>query len=221
MRGLAEVDDGTVASIPSEAESGARAVAVAEADREDVGHLLVAHREGDTSAFPKLVQRYRRSVFGYLVHSGVAESDRDDLFQDVFIKVHQSAHRYDAERPLHPWLFTVVANTVRNYLRKQRVRRLFVSESSSPVDPAVDGEKAAQARGMARWLEGAIASLPVTQRQVLVLATLENLKLNEIASVLGMPLNTVKTNLRRARLSLVEGVEARERESAAKSEKTS
>ena len=94
MRGLAEMEIDAVPELPEQ--------------------WLVAHRDGDSEAFAKLVQRYRRPVFGYLVHGGVPESDRDDLFQEIFIKIHQRADQYDAARPLHPWLFTVVANTVRS-----------------------------------------------------------------------------------------------------------
>ena len=96
---------------------------------------LVAHRDGDSEAFGKLVQRYRRPVFGYLVHCGVPESDRDDLFQDIFIKIHQRADQYDAARPLHPWLFTVVANTVRSYFSKKKLRSFFVWEPAPEEVP--------------------------------------------------------------------------------------
>ena len=175
--------------------------------------LLVAHREGDGEAFTKLVQRYRRPVFGYLVHCGVPEHDRDDLFQEIFIKIHQRAHQYDAQRPLHPWLFTVVANTVRTYLRKQRLRSFFVWEppSAEVRDPSPDSESVASAKETAAWLQRAIQALPMPQREVLVLATIENLPLNDIASILDMPVNTVKTHVRRARLRLVESYERRTR----------
>ena len=175
--------------------------------------LLIAHREGDDDAFSQLVERYRRPVFGYLVRCGVAEPDRDDLFQEIFIKIHENAHRYDAARPLHPWLFTVVANTVRTYFRKLKLRGFFVWEPPSPElrDPSPDSETAASARETAAWLERAIQALPMPQREVLVLATIENLPLNDIASILDMPVNTVKTHVRRARLRLVESYERRTR----------
>ncbi len=178
---------------------------------------LVAHRDGDSEAFGKLVQRYRRPVFGYLVHCGVPESDRDDLFQDIFIKIHQRADQYDAARPLHPWLFTVVANTVRSYFSKKKLRSFFVWEPAPEEmpeevkDPAPDSEARASAKETAAWLERAIAALPMPQREVLVLATIEDLPLKDIASVLDMPLNTVKTHVRRARLRLVECYERRTR----------
>jgi len=174
---------------------------------------LVAHRDGDSEAFGKLVQRYRRPVFGYLVHCSVPESDRDDLFQDIFIKIHQRADKYDAARPLHPWLFTDVANTVRSYFSKKKLRSFFVWEPAPEdvKDPAPDSETRASAKETAAWLERAIAALPMPQREVLVLATIEGLPLKDIASVLAMPLNTVKTHVRRARLRLVECYERRTR----------
>jgi len=174
---------------------------------------LVAHRDGDSEAFAKLVQRYRRPVFSYLVRCGVPESDRDDLFQDIFIKIHQRADKYDAARPLHPWLFTVVANTVRSYFSKKKLRSFFVWEPAQEdaKDPAPDSEARASAKETAAWLERAIAALPMPQREALVLATIEDLPLKDVASILDMPLSTVKTHVRRARLRLVEGYERRTR----------
>jgi RNA polymerase sigma-70 factor (ECF subfamily) len=179
--------------------------------RDDGGVLLAAHRRGDREAFPRLVEQYRRPVYGYLFHCGVSEPDRDDLFQEIFVRVHQRAGTYDAARPLHPWLFTVVANVVRTYFRKHN-RRLFFSAgppSQDVRDHAPDGEALASARETSDWLERAIQALPLAQREVLILAAIESLPLNDIASVLDIPLNTVKTHLRRARLRLMEGYERR------------
>lgn len=181
--------------------------------RDDGGPLLAAHGNGDPEAFPKLVQQYRRPVYGYLFHCGVPEADRDDLFQEIFVRVHQRARSYDPSRPLHPWLFTVVANAVRTYFRKQSRRLFFFAgpPSEHVRDDAPDGEALASAKEATDWLERAIRALPLSQREVLVLATLESLPLNEIASILELPLNTVKTQLRRARLRLMESYERRTR----------
>lgn len=156
------------------------------------------------------MERYRRPVFSYLFHSGVSEPDRDDLFQEIFVRIHQRAASYQVSRPLHPWLFTVVANAVRSHFRKQKRLFLFAGPPSENVkDETPDGEAVASAREATAWLEGAISGLPLPQREVLLLATVENLPLNEIASILELPLNTVKTHLRRARLRLMDGYERR------------
>jgi RNA polymerase sigma-70 factor (ECF subfamily) len=171
----------------------------------DERDLLLRHREGDADAFGALVQAYRQPVYSYLIRCGVAESDRDDLFQDIFIRVHRAAASYEPDRPLHPWLFTIVANSVRNWHRRSKVRAMVFAASAEadPSTESADGERHAIARQTAAHLEQAIGGLTLPQREVLVLACIENLPQKEIASALGMPVNTVKTHLRRARLALM------------------
>ena len=177
-----------------------------EATARDERQLLLRHRSGDPDAFACLVAEYRAPVYSYLVRSGVAEPDRDDLFQDIFIKIHRAAEHYQDDRPLHPWLFTIVANTVRTYHRKKKVRNLVFAEpvAQEPQAPGADSEQATMARQTVAWLEGAIGRLPLAQREVLILACVQNLPQKDVAGILGMPLNTVKTHLRRARLALLE-----------------
>ena len=167
---------------------------------------LLRHREGETGAFAALVAEYRRPVYSYLIRCGVAEGDRDDLFQSVFLRIHRAAAQYRADLPAHPWIFTIVANEVRSYLRRRRIRELVFAGPSThePEDPAPDGERAVEARETVAWLEEEIRRLPLPQREVLILASLESRPLSEVADALGIPLNTVKTHLRRARLLLSE-----------------
>ena len=171
----------------------------------DERELLLRHRLGDSEAFAGLVAGYRRPVYSYLVRCSIAETDRDDLFQDIFIKIHRSAAQYQDDRPLHPWLFTIVANTVRTYHRKKKVREMVFAEASErePHAATPDGERQAMAKQTAAWLEQEIQKLPLAQREVLILTCIENLPQKEVAEVLGLPINTVKTNLRRARLALI------------------
>ncbi len=197
-------------------------------------HLLMRHRRGDRGAFAELVARYKAPVYGYLVRSGVAPADRDDQFQDIFLKVHRGAASFRADRPLHPWIFTIVANTVRNYLRGRRVRDRVFSEPTGggspaatdigssapePVDPAADAERASDARQTVGWLEQRITSLPTEQREVLLLSCIEELPLAQIANLLDIPLNTVKSRLRRARLALAKAL-AKRRQSPADQEES-
>src|SRR5262245_63994237 len=171
---------------------------------------LLRHREGDREAFALLVAHYRRPVYSYLIRCGVAEPDRDDVFQSVFLRIHRAAGQYQPDLPVHPWIFTIVANEVRSYHRHGRIRQLVFGKGKGtgdpaerePVDPAPDSERAAQARETVAWLEEEIRGLPLPQREVLILASLEGRPLAEVAQTLGLPLNTVKTHLRRARLAL-------------------
>ncbi|MCH9648812.1 MAG: RNA polymerase sigma factor [Deltaproteobacteria bacterium] len=174
-------------------------------------HLLPRHRKGDTTAFTELMDLYRSPVFSYLIRSGIPEREREDLFQDIFLRIHRSATRYQPSRPLHPWIFTIAANAVRNYWRSQRVRDLISGEPPLDViDTAPLGSVVAEGRQTVSFLERRIAQLPRPQREVLLLVSVEGLSLKETAMALGTPLNTVKTRLHRARLALVQELGARD-----------
>lgn len=173
---------------------------------------LPRHVRGDAGAFEALLQAYRRPVFSYLVRIGVAAAERDDLFQSIFLKIHLAAASYQSTRPLRPWLFTIVANTVRNHFRDARSRSAEVpSEHAAEVgDPVPGPDRIAEARQLVSWLEEAISRLPQAQREVLLLVAVADLAQQQVAEALSMPLNTVKTHLRRARLGLAEALSRRE-----------
>ena len=179
---------------------------------------ILEHAAGDRQAFAQLVEAYRAPVYSYLVRSGVPAADRDDLFQEVFIRVHRAAGRYNPERPVAPWLFTIVANAVRNQLRARRVRELIFREAPvvEPLDCSERGDERIEAEQNRAWLENEIQRLPRAQREALLLTYLKRMPRKQIAAALGVPLNTLKTNLRRARLELTRRLSKRNRPSGGK-----
>lgn len=187
-------------------------VSEAPEERPDVVDLeerswLARHRRGDSSAFPALMAAYRRPVYSYLVRSGVAEADRDDVFQAIFLKIHAAAGSYDPARPLAPWLFTIAANSVRNHLRDEGRRRAVGGAQDFERPSGDHGPRAlAEIGETLAWLEQALPRLPFEQREVLLLGSVGGLRLQDIAAVLEIPLNTVKTLTRRARVSLAKSL---------------
>ncbi|MCP3977864.1 MAG: RNA polymerase sigma factor [bacterium] len=175
--------------------------------------LLLRFREGDREAFAELVAAYRAPVWSYLVRCNIPAADREDLFQDIFIRVHRAAGQYEPSRPLHPWLFTIVANVVRTFHRKRKLRGILFADAADVerADRAPSGERSASARQTVDWLEHEIRDLPPAQREVLLLAGVQNVPQKDVAGALGLPLNTVKTHLRRARLTLAEKLRRRNR----------
>jgi len=172
-------------------------------DLEERG-LLARHCRGDSSAFAALLEAYRRPVYSYLVRAGVAMADRDDLFQSVFLKIHTAAAHYDPTRALAPWLFTIVANTVRSHIRDRPIpfKPATMDTLADPPDPAPGPERIVQDRETIAWLQQALAALPAVQREVLLLITVAGLPQHAVATSLNLPLNTIKTHLRRTRLAL-------------------
>ncbi len=190
---------------PEQDGGGARVIAISERV------LLERHRRGEPDAFAALVAAFRAPVFGYLTRCGVAAADRDDLFQEVFLRVHRAAGPGGTSElptgPVAPWLFTIAVNLVRSHFRKASVRKIMTLDTEAGETSASAGEspeRSLETREKMAWLEQAIARLPLEQREALVLSSVEGLELAEVALALEVPAETVKTRIRRARLALAE-----------------
>src|SRR5687767_1867057 len=98
--------------------------------------LFDAYRRGDRSCFAELVERYRRELFHFLVRFLGDRATAEDVFQEAFLQVHQSAAQFDASRSLRPWLFTIAANKARDRYRSQARRPTVPLEAE--VQPSAD-----------------------------------------------------------------------------------
>ena len=167
---------------------------------------LAQHLRGDKAAFAKLMQAYRKPVYSFLTRYGYDATLSDDIFQDVFIKIHRSAARYDSARPLSPWIFTIVINTMRNYQRNSSANICNIEALSDLADPAANQEQQLHFDQLLHWIQSYLPKLPTQQREALILTTLHGLKLKDVGAILGLPVNTIKTHVRRARLTLTEAL---------------
>ena len=121
------------------------------------------------------------------------------------MKIHLAADSYRPSQSLRPWIVAIVLNTVRNARRKHG-REQWLAARAAEIQPgtAPPSDQVVNDRATVRWLELRIRELPAVQREVLVLSTLKGLRLQDVALVMKMPENTIKTHLRRARFSLAE-----------------
>ncbi len=94
--------------------------------------LLAAHLAGDSGAFARLVERYQRELFHFLSRFLGDRNLADDVFQETFIQVHQSAAQFDPHRKFRPWLFTIAANKARDIMRMQQRKH------TSPLEAAIN-----------------------------------------------------------------------------------
>ena len=173
--------------------------------------LLTRHQRGDREAFAQLMRAYSNFVYGYLARCGVPAPERDDLFQEVFCKVHRALAKGLPEGPVRPWLFAITVNTARDAFRRAKVRSVVQLEERAGDDVADESrgnrpDRAAEARETASFLERELTKLPLDQREVLVLVSVEGMSLAEAADAVGAPVETAKTRLRRARLALAEAM---------------
>jgi len=175
--------------------------------------LLERHVRGDREAFATLVRTHAPRVYGYLARAGVSPSDRDDLFQDVFCKVHRASLKQLPDGNVRAWILAIAVNAHRDFLRRRKVRGVVKSDDdldqkTEHADPSP--ERQAETRQKTRFVEDAMQTLPDAQREALLLCTVEGLSLGDAARALDVPTNTVKTRLRRARLALAEAMRRRQ-----------
>lgn len=171
--------------------------------------LIAAYRGGRGEAFELLVQRYRMELLHFLIRFASNRAAAEDLFQEAFLQVHVSINTFDTSKRFKPWLFTIAANKARDYLRKNNRRqaaRLTVNDGGeekfriidlletdwpSPNESVEDAETQQRVREM-------VDALPDHLREVLVLAYFNQFPYKEIASMLSIPLGTVKSRLHAA-----------------------
>jgi RNA polymerase sigma-70 factor (ECF subfamily) len=188
----------------------ARELSLAELEAARERELLLRHRRGDPDAFSELLTRYRARVYSILVRMGVPEAVRDDLFQEVFTAIHRKVSSYRPELPARPWIVAIVTNRARDYFRANSRREQPAESAPERADEHggdIHGEHTA--RETAEWLEDEIQKLPPDQRQALLMCGIEGIEQREAAEALEMPVNTVKTNLRRAREALLKALKRR------------
>ena len=177
---------------------------------EDLGRsFFLRHLSGDNSAFSELMKLFQSQVYSYLVRAGVSPADRDDLFQDIILKIHRARDQYDQTRALFPWIFTIAVNTVRSHFRQRGSVAVSDSERENLTIDSADSHEYLEAKETVGWLEAEISKLSLNEKEVVILCCVENIDQTQAAELLDLPLNTLKTHLRRGRMKLVSALTRR------------
>lgn len=131
--------------------------------------------------------------------------EAEDLTQEVFLKAFKALHRYDRTRRFSSWFFKIAHNHALDYLRKTPQPTLSIDADTSTDALVSGGPSPAELTEQAKLggaLRAAIGGLRVQYREAIALRYQEDLPLEEIADVMGIPEGTVKTYLHRARQEL-------------------
>ena len=180
-----------------------------------VEDTLVRMRRGDPDALSAVISRYQHRLYRYLLRLVREPATADDLFQQTWLRVMERIGRYDARRNFESWLFSVAHNLAVDFWHGKRGDSLDAAADAG--DPPGERLPAAGPDALEQLLDferGAmlavcINELPAIHREVLTLRFEEDMKLEEIAEVAGIPLSTVKSRLRRALEALRAALEAR------------
>jgi RNA polymerase sigma-70 factor, ECF subfamily len=175
---------------------------------------MIRIRDGDSEAFEQLVVKYQPRLLRVLEHIVGRADLAEDLAQEVFLRVFRSREKYHAQAKFSTWLFTIANNLALNAMRNRRRRHEvnLPSIDSDPPDPRPI-ERLADNRGttpsgpmrqreLAVIVRSALEQLNERQRMALLLHKFEEMNYAEIAKVMNLSPQAIKSLLNRARVSL-------------------
>jgi RNA polymerase sigma-70 factor, ECF subfamily len=177
--------------------------------------LMLRVKNGDLQAFEQLVHKYQHPIVSVIYRMLHDLDESEDLAQNVFIRVFQSAGRYEVSAKFSTWIFTIARNMCLNEIRRrgrhpaqslessqsddeeQAPRQYRDEKSVSPPQALLHGE-------LEQKIQEALEDLPEKQRLAIALCQEDELSYEEIAEVLGCSLSATKSLIHRGRETLKE-----------------
>ncbi|HEX2880005.1 MAG TPA: sigma-70 family RNA polymerase sigma factor, partial [Polyangiaceae bacterium] len=169
--------------------------------------------------FAEVYETHVRFIWRTLRRLGVPNEDCDDAVQDVFVVVHRRLPAFQPDAPIKHWLYRITSHIARDHRRSGRRKSprehgLIPVQDDEIADPRQESpSQSAERSAAARLIRSLLDELEESRREVFILAELEQMTAPEIAQLLEVPLNTVYSRLRRARLDFQEALERHERQS--------
>ncbi|MER3472711.1 MAG: RNA polymerase subunit sigma-24 [Armatimonadota bacterium] len=165
--------------------------------------------------FAEVVDAYYARIYNLFCHMVTDTHLAADLTQDTFVKAYEAFGRFRGEASVYTWLYRIAINEYRSYLRRLRREQEFLSRSlDEPVeadgdslytelpDPSPSALQLLEKEELRQRVQQAVQSLPPRYRVFAILRDLEGMSYEQIAEVTGLPLDTVKTRISRARALL-------------------
>ena len=183
------------------------------AEQDPDAALMLLVKQGDVSAFERLVEKYKQPVLNLVYRMLRDLTEAEDIAQNVFVQVYKSASRYEISSKFSTWLFTIARNLSLNEIRR---RSRHPAESIDAPHPDNEDQPWHQFEDKKTFtppeslLQGelenkileAISELPENQRTALLLCRQGELSYEQIAQVVGTSLSATKSLIHRARETL-------------------
>jgi RNA polymerase sigma-70 factor (ECF subfamily) len=160
-------------------------------------HLMLAFSKGSAESFNELFLRYKQPIYGFFCRRTADPHHAEELSQETFLVLLRAASRYEPRALFRTYLYAIAFKILRAHRRKAAFRATFFGHPSTIPDPAKQ-----DATESALWVRRAVEKLDRIDREILLLREFEQLSYAEIADLLQLPINTVRSRLFRARTAL-------------------
>ena len=174
--------------------------------------LMLKFKEGDKAAFEQLLDKYQKPVINFIYRMIQDRDEADDLAQEVFVRVYNSAKRYEPKAKFSTWIYRITKNLCLNELRRRKRKFISLDETISTEEGELKREIASpeatspyqdtSKHELQKVVKEAIESLPANQRIAVILRRYEQLSYEDIAKTMECSVSAVKSLLSRAKESL-------------------
>ena len=187
-------------------------------DPADTDEALAQRALTGRDAFGHLVSRYADKIFNLAYRMTGDRAQAEDLAQDAFLRAYRGLGGFKPGYAFGAWLYRIALNVCLTHLRRQAtaVVEPLAEDGEAILDETASVTELAERREVQQAVQQAILSLPPNYRAVIVLYHLEGRSYDEIAGLLHLPVNTVRTHLHRARAMLRERLANGERQNVSR-----
>lgn len=162
--------------------------------------------EGDQHAFEQILYFYEKPIYNHLIRLTGSQDEAADLLQETFVRLYYKRSQIDPDGNLKNWLYKVATNIAYDYFRKKKRENLVSIDDenlSETIEAGLSYTSLEQEIAIID-LENALNELRPHYKNILLLYYREGFSYEELAKILDLPLNTIKTHIRRARQELNE-----------------
>lgn len=166
----------------------------------DEKELIIQAQKGQIWAFEKLVRQYDRRVLNIAFQIVQNPQDAEDIYQEVWLKVHQQIQKFRSDSAFYTWLYRITVNTTISFAKNRRkgihqsIEKGSISVASGDRQPDSD----IQAEELRKKIQQGLDRLSMKQRVIFTLKYIEDFKIKDIAHIVSCSEGTVKNTLFRS-----------------------